>query len=179
MNRHKTGCNRCHKSRCCCPRVRSVSSCVCPPGPQGPAGPQGPEGASGAQGLPGVGHPVLAFSGLINAAANTTTYFANGGRDVAADLDPHAYPVDEAFTLETIAANVDTALPDDAVVVVSLMRNGAPTGISVTYEEGDSGILVSSNGAPVEYLPGDTYGLTATVTGAALTAGTSLLATAS
>ena len=51
MRNHKTGCGRCSRKVCCCPRP--VTSCLCPPGPPGPPGPTGTAGAAGPSGLPG------------------------------------------------------------------------------------------------------------------------------
>ena len=59
MRNHKTGCGRCHRSACCCPRP--TSSCICPPGPPGPPGLPGSNGVLGPQGpvgLPGSDGPV-------------------------------------------------------------------------------------------------------------------------
>ena len=51
MRNHKTGCGRCRRDICCCPRNRN--SCLCPPGPAGPPGPPGPPGSEGIVGPAG------------------------------------------------------------------------------------------------------------------------------
>ena len=52
MRNSKTGCSRCRRNVCCCPRA--VASCLCPPGPAGPQGLPGVAGPPGPLGPPGL-----------------------------------------------------------------------------------------------------------------------------
>ena len=52
MRNSKTGCSRCRRNICCCPRA--VASCLCPPGPAGPQGLPGVAGPPGPLGPPGL-----------------------------------------------------------------------------------------------------------------------------
>ena len=67
MRNHKTGCGRCDRRACCCPRP--TSSCICPPGPPGPPGLPGSNGAAGPLGPPGPQGPPGSSADIIEAYA--------------------------------------------------------------------------------------------------------------
>ena len=76
MRNHKTGCGRCSRKVCCCPRP-AASSCICPPGPPGPSGLPGSDGVAGPPGPPGS-----------NASAIEAYAFARTTPQVVATLAP-------------------------------------------------------------------------------------------
>ena len=61
MRNHKTGCGRCHRKVCCCPRTPGPPG---PPGSNGTAGPPGPPGLPGSTGPAGPGSETFLFSGF-------------------------------------------------------------------------------------------------------------------
>ena len=81
MRNSKSGCSRCRRNVCCCPRP--VSSCICPPGPPGPPGPSGQQGVPGAQGPEGP----PGSTGGIDAPEGTGWVTVTGGV-----VDPDALP---------------------------------------------------------------------------------------
>ena len=103
MRNHKTGCGRCHRNVCCCPRRPVATSCICPPGPQGPPGPPG------SNATPGSGGGLLKFSGsiLTTGTGLLVSYLADTGVGTAPPLLlPVEYQMAVDRTLVNLALNV-------------------------------------------------------------------------
>ena len=147
MRNHKTGCGRCSRKVCCCPRTPVTSSCICPPGPQGPAGPTGPAGSNGFALDPG---SIEKWSGLFTVESDgpfsfATSYLADaqapgtvGGVPVVPGnlLSPPSYP----------------STPDGIVFDALSVRIKSQSGIAIVFPEGISlvGSLVQNAGQPNE-----------------------------
>lgn len=134
MRNHKTGCGRCSRKVCCCPRT--PTSCICPPGPPGPAGPPGPPGSDATPGAGGGG--LLKFSGTVAVGTiGVESYLADGGLIVGTFLEPLEYisPVDrilENLTVNVLASQATFGGPGtltfdlliDGVVALSVVATG-------------------------------------------------------
>ena len=131
MRNHKTGCGRCSRKVCCCPRPSVATSCICPPGPPGPAGPAGPAGSNGTTPLSAGG--LLKFSGIAVAseAAGLVAYLADSGflqvPALAPILDPIEYPIAADRTLVNLSAAASgPALLPGQTLDVEVLVDGSP-----------------------------------------------------
>ena len=156
MRNHKTGCGRCHRNICCCPRP--ATSCICPPGPPGPPGlpgsngdpgPQGPtgfpgsDGAQGPQGIPGSDNAssFLKFSGRAESGdtpeSNIVTSLADAGFDFTfahntADTHQPYYPLTRDVELLAFAARLGLPIINEAP--------GGVISVQVRQRVGDFGV---------------------------------------
>ena len=109
MRNHKSGCDRCHRNVCCCPRS-VASSCLCPPGPPGPSGPDGSTGATGATGAGATG--ATGATGVGTAGATGATGVGSGGANVvytSVTESPALWPAQVATTTSNVFSTLLTA----------------------------------------------------------------------
>lgn len=194
MRNHKTGCGRCSRNVCCCPRPAVTSSCICPPGPPGPpglpgsngvAGPPGPTGATGATGATGPVGPagpsalglttgLLAFSGTVAIPAivggNIYTLPDRGHGTVLPVGELIVYPVARDVILRDISARSEQALSINQGVLIEVLVNGlvVPGGsINLTNSPApDTGTSLFA--APVLVTPADSYSVRVTTNASAI-----------
>ena len=134
MRNHGTGCGRCRRKLCCCPRT--ASSCICPPGPPGPpglpgsdgiVGPPGPQGLPGSTGATGPAGPIglldfAMFYGLTAGTGNAgpTDYAATVAVRTAAGTGRVPFPRDGATTADIVRVDASSfTLPDIGTYEVS------------------------------------------------------------
>lgn len=143
MRNHKTGCDRCHRKVCCCPRT---VSCICPPGPPGPVGPAGSTGSTGPAGPPGSTGPagpagstgpagpigtnatgLLAFSGQVNTPdtiGQNVFGLADGGVGIIPVVGLNTKPVARDTILRDLAVLSAGGLQPNNTVRVALRIDG-------------------------------------------------------
>ena len=124
MRNHKTGCGRCSRKVCCCPRP--VTSCLCPPGPAGPPGPPGSAGA----GADGAG--LAPFSNVLGLVLGYMNNSGGGGLSAT----PRNYPIGQETLYQALAVHlsgVDVPAAGETITV-ALTQNGAPTDLTVTFD---------------------------------------------
>ena len=125
-------------------------------GNTGTTGSTGSTGATGATGVGGGG--LIPFANLITPSLDlTTTYLNDAGVGVASPLIPNGYPVPVPRTFTGLAVNVQNVvdIPPGGVVTFTVLRNGAPTALSVTYGPGSPAVQIDTAVEP--YVAGDTY----------------------
>ena len=173
MRNHKTGCGRCHRNVCCCPRTPVTSSCICPPGPPGPAGPAGPPGSDGSTIFPTLSTALYKWSGLSANPASTPAEHSDSGDEFTLGPTPRIeYPVVGDQTLDVFRVNLLEALSgedNDLTFTLYHRVGGAGSFIpiaSVSYATGGSG--QQSDVGPFVLADGDTIALESTASGAAV-----------
>ena len=169
MRNHKTGCGRCHRKVCCCPRP--ATSCLCPPGPPGPQGPPGPPGSNGST---LVGSALYKWSGTSASPTpeegDTPAEHSDSGDGSLTDGAPRIeYPIVGDQTPDELRVNLLAALGgDDNVLTFTLYQRVGGVGAfiaiaSVSYATGESG--QKSDLGPFVLSDGDTIALESTATG--------------
>ena len=159
MRNHKTGCNRCSRKVCCCPRP--ASSCICPPGPPGPQGPAGPAGSDAS---PTLTAALYKWSGLSAGIASTPAQHSDNGDDNIIGATRIEYPVVGDQVLDAFRVNLlSTLAGEDAVLTFTLYLNGVTPIATVTYVTGETG--QKTDLGPFVLADGDTISLESTETG--------------
>jgi hypothetical protein len=152
MRRHKNGCcggshsSSNHGSGCC-----SRANC---------------RGCRG--GGSGSGGSILKFSGRVSSldAGVSTTYLADPSTQTGTSLTPQGYPIGVARTFDTLAVNLGTTLAGNQSIVVNVLKNGAPTGLTVAFSgAGPTSGVVIGNQASVDFAATDKLDLQAITTG--------------
>lgn len=128
-------------------------------GATGPTG-AGSTGATGATGANGAAAVLMKFSGQTGIApegGTVTNYYADAGAYIGGPVisDEQFYPVGAPFTANRLTASA-TVPAGLGSVTVTLLQNGAPTGLSVVLTNATPTDTVA---VPVAYAPGNTYDL--------------------
>lgn len=134
MRQHGSGCDRCRRKLCCCPRA--VSSCVCPPGPPGPPGLAGPPGPAGSTGPAGpAGSPsaaILAYKFSGSADDSTTFYLADTATGGAELAFPVRYPVGDDYDVLQFSTRLSaTDAGGGATITVELVKRTNNAGAAI------------------------------------------------
>ena len=142
MRNHKTGCGRCSRNICCCPRTPAVTSCICPPGPPGPPGLPGSDGLPG----PSLNLSDIFFSATLTgvSAAAAGGYLANSGGLVSAFpivlATTFSYPFVDPVTVTGFAARVDGLATGQTLTLTLLDRLGTVLATIPVAADGDVNI---------------------------------------
>lgn len=132
-----------------------------PTGTAGGAGATGPTGAGGPAGSTGINGQIFKFSGvLVTSNVSTVTgYLPDLGNNGAspANSSPISYPTPVAFSITSLSV---TALATPGVsgqtITVNVLKNGAGTGLAVTFlSPFSNGTVRSDTVSPISYAVGD------------------------
>lgn len=109
----------------------------------------------------GSGFYTMSFSGKVNTADSTTSFYApNGGQYVSGEgVSANEYPLNHIFTTATMRVNILDNNGTSGTWKVTLFRNGSATSVTASYGPGTTGVQAAVTAALAGGAASDTFGL--------------------